>query len=139
LAAEALQDAFLKVFQHLDSFEGRSSLGAWIKRIVVREALTTLRRQKPAFDDLNDQTMQEEVIDWGQTPIDAEYLEQAIAGLPDGFRTVFLLAEVEGYSHKEIAAMLQVSEGTSKSQLWAAKKRLRSLLAPFSTSNSTLA
>ena len=67
------------------------------------------------------------IILWPEQ-LDGEYLEQAISQLSVGFRTVFLLAEVEGYTHKEIAELLGMSEGTSKSQLFHAKKRLQSIL-----------
>lgn len=127
LAAEVLQDAFLQVYRNIGSFEGRSTIGAWIKAIVVRTALRAVERRKPAFAELQPVHMSDQV-DWGAHPIDAEYLEKAILSLPDGYRTVFLLAEVEGYTHREIAEMLGVTEGTSKSQLFAAKKRLRELL-----------
>jgi RNA polymerase sigma-70 factor (ECF subfamily) len=127
LAAEATQDGFLQVFRHLESFEGRSTLGAWIKKIVVRAAIATLRKQKLSFDTLQEWHDTDQV-DWGMAALDAEYLEKAILSLPDGYRTVFLLAEVEGYAHKEIAALLNISEGTSKSQLWNAKKRLQEIL-----------
>ena len=67
-------------------------------------------------------------IDWGNVPLDTDYLERAIQSLPEGARAVFVLTEVEGFTHREIADMLQISEGTSKSQLHYAKKRLREIL-----------
>lgn len=128
-AGEALQDAFMQVFKHIGNFEQRSTLGAWIKTIVVRAALQKVERRKSNMDSWPED-YQETVLDWGSSPIDAMQLEQAIQRLPEGARAVFVLAEVEGYAHKEIAEMLNVSEGTSKSQLFAAKKRLRELLSP---------
>ena len=127
LAAEATQDGFLQVFRHIGQFEQRSTLGAWIKTIVIRAAISTLRRQKMAFETLQE-WQQAEQPDPMPAALEAEYLEKAILQLPNGCRAVFLLAEVEGYTHKEIATLLQISEGTSKSQLWQAKKRLRELL-----------
>ncbi|MEY3249521.1 MAG: hypothetical protein RL742_1564 [Bacteroidota bacterium] len=127
LAAEATQDGFLQVFRHIEQFEQRSTLGAWIKTIVIRAAISTLRRQKMAFEPLQEWRHTEQP-DPEPAVLEAEYLEKAILLLPSGCRAVFLLAEVEGYTHKEIAALLQISEGTSKSQLWQAKKRLRELL-----------
>lgn len=127
VAAEVLQDAFLQIFRHLSSFQGRSTLGAWIKAIVVRTAIGSTRRQHILhFEAVNDQTEQI-ILDWGDH-LDAEYLEKAILELPEGYRSVFVLAEIEGFSHAEIAEMLQISEGTSKSQLFHAKKRLRARL-----------
>lgn len=128
LAAEATQDGFLQVFRHIERFEQRSTLGAWIKTIVIRAAISTLRRQKTmAFEPLQEWHHADQP-DPAPAALEAEYLEQAILQLPIGCRTVFLLAAVEGYAHKEIADLLQISEGTSKSQLWQAKKRLQALL-----------
>jgi RNA polymerase sigma-70 factor (ECF subfamily) len=69
-------------------------------------------------------------IDWGNS-LDTEYLEKAIQSLPEGYRAVFLLTEVEGYAHKEVAELLGISEGTSKSQLFHAKKKLRDILTQY--------
>jgi RNA polymerase sigma-70 factor (ECF subfamily) len=129
LAAEVLQDAFLQVFHHIGDFQGKSTLGAWIKTIVVRTAIRKVKYKAAAFEALDSQN-DRETVDWG-TDLDLEYLEQAIQALPEGFRAVFVLAEVEGFSHKEISAALGISEGTSKSQLFYAKKRLREQLGPM--------
>lgn len=126
-AAEVVQDAFLQVFRHLGDFQGKSTLGAWIKTIVVRAAISSLRKRRIRFEALEDHN-EADSIDWGDA-IDTEYLEQAIRALPEGYRAVFLLAEVEGYAHREIAELLGISEGTSKSQLFYAKKRLRATLS----------
>lgn len=125
-ANDVLQDAFVKVFRGLGTFRGDSTLGAWIKTIVVRTAYSHLRKDKHFFepaDNLPPNTQ----VDWGHY-LDAEYLEKAILSLPDGYRTVFTLIEVEGYTHKEVAELLGISEGTSKSQLFYSKKRLREIL-----------
>jgi RNA polymerase sigma factor (sigma-70 family) len=125
VAAEVLQDAFLKVFHYLAGFEGRSTLGAWIKTIVVRTAV----RNIPSAGILVELDQRHEsVIDWGVHAFDSEYLEQAISALPEGCRTVFVLAEIEGFTHREIGEMIGIAEGTSKSQLFFAKKRLRLLV-----------
>ena len=126
LAAEVLQDAFLLVFHHIGDFQGRSTLGAWIKTIVVRTAIRKAKYRPAAFEEL-DCRHDQDTIDWGHT-LDTDYLEQAIQALPEGYRAVFVLAEVEGFSHKEIGALLGIAEGTSKSQLFSAKKRLREQL-----------
>ncbi|MBU6341401.1 MAG: RNA polymerase sigma factor [Bacteroidetes bacterium] len=127
LAGEALQDAFLNVFRHLGSFEGKSTLGAWIKTIVVREAVRKVKRKAIPFDPLPD-FEQSGALDWGALKLEAAYLEQAILNLPNGFRQVFILVELEGWSHAEIADLLGISEGTSRSQLFHAKRRLQSVL-----------
>lgn len=126
LANDVLQEAFIKVFRALPGFRRESTLGAWIKAIVVRTALSKIKRE-PQFETL-DGRYPEEPIHWGHR-LDVEYLEKAILALPEGYRTVFVLIEVEGYTHKEVAEMLGISEGTSKSQLFYAKKRLRETIS----------
>ena len=123
LANDVLQEAFIKVFRNLAKFRQESTLGAWIKTIVVRTALSRIKR-KTNFEPLEDHHTKHMVVDWS-TDLDVEYLEKAINALPEGYRAVFVMIEVEGYSHKEVAEMLGISVGTSKSQLFYAKKRLR--------------
>lgn len=125
-ANDVLQDAFVKVFRGLKAFRGESTLGAWIKTIVVRTAYSYLRKEN-MFPEPIENIPPSSQVDWGHY-LDAEYLEQAILSLPEGYRTVFVLVEVEGYTHKEVAQLLGISEGTSKSQLFYSKKRLRELL-----------
>ena len=129
LAGEALQDAFLNIFKHLDRFEGKSTLGARIKTIVVREAVRKAKRQPMRFDELVAYDNQA-AFDWSTLMLDAAYLEKAILDLPDGFRQAFVLVEIEGWSHAEIADFCGISESTSRSQLFHAKKRLRAVLSP---------
>jgi RNA polymerase sigma factor (sigma-70 family) len=129
LAEDVLQEAFIRVFKHLDSFRRESTLGAWIKTILVRTAYSHIRNQR-LFVENAEGTHDPEYIDWGGFS-SAEYLEKAIMDLPDGYRTVFTLVEIEGYAHKEVADILGVSVGTSKSQLFHAKKRLRETLQAY--------
>jgi RNA polymerase sigma-70 factor (ECF subfamily) len=126
-ANDVLQDAFVKVFRGLPSFRAESTLWAWIKTIVVRTAYSYLRKDKVFLEDIDNLTKQPKV-DWGHY-LDTEYLEKAILSLPEGYRMVFVLVEIEGYTHKEVASMLGISEGTSKSQLFYSKKKLREILS----------
>ncbi len=126
-ANDVLQDAFVKVFRALPSFRAESTLGAWIKTIVVRTAYSKIRKRKMWFEDI-DQVDLEPRHHLRHAPLDAEYIEQAILALPEGYRTVFVLVELEGYAHREVAEMLGISEGTSKSQLFHAKRKLREAL-----------
>jgi RNA polymerase sigma factor (sigma-70 family) len=130
-ANDVLQEAFLKVFRHLDGFRRESTLGAWIKTIVVRTALSRVRREI-RMESLEDHHLQDQIVDWGHH-LDADYLEKAIQALPAGYRSVFVMIEVEGFSHQEVADMLAISVGTSKSQLFYAKKKLRQSLAKYRT------
>jgi len=123
-ANDVIQDAFLEVFKHLSQFRGEATLGAWIRQIVIRKA--TKKKKIVVWQNLDDSPV--ESINWADDNINIAHLETAILALPDGFRTIFVLAEVEGYTHKEIATMLSISEGTSKSQLFHAKRKLRIML-----------
>lgn len=127
-ANDVLQEAFVKIFRALHKFRQESTLGAWIKTIVVRTALSKIKRQ-PSFEQLEEKHTKN-LVDWGDY-LQAEYLEKAIQSLPEGYRAVFVLIEVEGYAHKEVAEMLGISVGTSKSQLFYAKKRLRKILSKY--------
>lgn len=128
LSEEILQDAFLKVFKHINNFRGEASIGSWIKTIVTRTALEKVK-QKIQFESLEENTT-EEAIEWEHS-LDLDYLERAIQSLPEGYRVVFVLIEIEGYTHKETASLLGISAGTSKSQLYHAKKKLQKQLNQF--------
>ena len=123
-ANDILQDAFLEVFKNMGSFRKEASLGAWIKTIVARKAYKQFKNV--SFIDYSENF--NETAQWDQT-LDTEYIEKAILSLPDGFRTVFVMIEIEGFTHKEVGELLGISEGTSKSQLFHAKKRLRDKLS----------
>jgi RNA polymerase sigma-70 factor (ECF subfamily) len=92
---------------------------------VIRSALRKLKKNV-FIEEINDNTLN--IPDQQSCALTGEYIEKKIMSLPPGYRTVFLLIEVEGYSHKEVAEMLNISEGTSKSQLFYAKRHLRALL-----------
>ena len=125
-AHDALQEGFVDVFRHLAQFRGESTLGSWIKIIMVRKALKKLkleRRYEPLSEPMEDRCL----VTW-PNELSGEALDKAIRSLSPGYRAVFTLVEVEGYSHQETAGMLGISEGTSKSQLYHAKKVLRNKL-----------
>jgi RNA polymerase sigma-70 factor (ECF subfamily) len=124
-ADDALQEAFIQVFKDINTFRRESTIGAWIKTIVIRSALRKLKKNV-FIEEINDNTLN--IPDQQSCALTGEYIEKTILSLPPGYRTVFLLIEVEGYSHKEVAEMLKISEGTSKSQLFYAKRHLRALL-----------
>ena len=127
LAQDALQDAFVVVFQQLATFRQLSTLGAWIRQIVVHTALQTLRREQ-RMEVYDHERHQEPLVPWHDN-LTGEALARAIAELPAGYRAVFCLVEVEGYLHREVAELLHISEGTSKSQLHQAKRLLQVKLA----------
>ena len=125
-ASDSLQDAFIEVFRSLKNFQARSSLGAWIKTIVVRQGIKK-QKHKIVFEKLSTTHEDLRLEPWDEN-LNGEYLEKGILSLSPGYRSVFLLIEVEGYTHRETAEMLDISEGTSKSQLSRAKKILQEKL-----------
>lgn len=127
LADEVLQDAFLQVFRYLHTFRQESTLGAWIKTIVVRTAYKK-KKKLIRFEPLDNREGNK--IEWGNE-LDTDYLEKAILALPAGYRMVFILVEIEGYSHQEVGEFLGISTGTSKSQLFHAKKKLKAFLIKY--------
>lgn len=128
-AEDALLQAFLKVFQKIDLYKSQGSFEGWIRRIVVNECLNMIRSQKMLFVDIEApqlaQTLDYETLN---TQLEAEDLMNLLEKLPAGYRTVFNLYAIEGYSHQEIAELLQISEGTSKSQLSRARQLLQKYL-----------
>ncbi len=126
-ANSALQDTFLAVFRHLPQYRSEATLGAWIKAILVRKAYQNAQKHQ-GYILMEEIPVDTTAVDWGNDAIEGAHLEKAILSLPEGSRTVFVLTEIEGYTHREVAEMLNINEGTSKSQLSYAKKRLRDLL-----------
>lgn len=129
-AEDALQEAFISGFRNLENYRGDAAFGAWIKRIVVNKAINIVKRRR--FESIPD----DDRFDVAEYDDTAEYKEeltvdrvkQAIAQLPDGYRSVLTLYLLEGYDHQEIAEIMNISESTSKSQLNRAKSKLRELL-----------
>ncbi len=128
-AEHVMVGAFVKVFQQISSFENKGSFEGWIRRIMVNESLSFLRSEKAVFfiDDLPylEVHSEEERYD---TDFTLEEMEGFIDQLPIGVRTVFNLFVIEGHKHAEIAKMLGIQEGTSKSQLAHARKILQKQL-----------
>ena len=137
-AEDVLVTAFATIFKRIDQYRGEGSFEGWMKRIVINEALTFLRKNKK----LSMTTSMEEIpVDvTGMTPPDSleqEDLMQMIESLPDGYRSVFNLYAIDGFSHREIAEKLKISENTSKSQLSRARGFLQKLLAQTELSPKT--
>lgn len=126
VAEEVMLTGFLKVFTRLESFKGEGSFEGWIRRIMVNESISQLRRDKKLF--FKDETEIENSIEhvtYIESELEVEEIQKMIDSLPDGYKTVFVLYAVEGYKHGEIAELLQISESTSKSQLFKARKMLQ--------------
>ena len=124
-AEDVMVNGFVKVFKGLETFEHRGSFEGWIRKIMVRECISYLRkRQFVVYDDemLTAKAVPAQAED---AFMEVEYLQTMIDALPEGYKMVFVLYAVEGYKHHEIAKMLEISEGTSKSQLFKARKLLQ--------------
>ena len=127
-AEEALLLGFAKVFRALPTFRQEGSLEGWVRRIMVNEALMELRRREPLHLSLEDFTQPENLAATpatADTQLQADELLALLQTLPPGYRAVFNLYALEGYSHPEIAEALAISEGTSKSQLSKARALLQ--------------
>lgn len=133
LARDLTQDAFVRAFDRIDSFRGDSALSTWLHTVTTSVVLNGLRkvrriREREADLDYARGTAQQ---DQRAEPDLRDRLHAAIAGLPDGYRKVFVMHDVEGYTHQEIARALGVAEGTSKAQLSRARAKLRVELADY--------
>lgn len=126
-AKDVLQEGFLKIFTEIDQYTGKGSFGGWIRRIFVNTALDFIRKRNRLKE--RELLIDVEVGGYDDTPylkdISAEELMECISELPDTLRTVFNLYAVEGYSHKEIADMLQMPESTSRSFFFRARQLLQ--------------
>ncbi len=128
-AEDVMIHGFMTVFSKIGSYEGRGSFEGWIKRIMINEALCWLRRNKSMYLETDIEKADREP-DYGalSDSLEVADLMKMINDLPVGYRTVFNLYAIEGYSHGEIAAMLGISENTSKSQLSRARVYLKKKL-----------
>lgn len=135
-AEDLTQEVFIHLMRKLGSFRGESSLGTWLHRLTVNQVLMHFRRHRARREQAHDPHEERDAAATmignereGRTPVIEQIaLADALARLPEGYRTVFVLHDVEGYEHEEIARLLNCAPGTSKSQLHKARKRLRELL-----------
>ncbi len=131
-AEDILQEAFVTAFGRIETFRGDSTFGAWLKRIVINKSLNQLKKKKLelfSIDGQEDQNWKEDAPEEKNYPIlSVNEIQDAVQLLPEGYRVVLTLFLFEGYSHKEIAQELDITESTSKSQYNRAKKKLREIL-----------
>ena len=129
-AEDALQNAFIDVFTKLDSFRYESTIGAWIKRIVVNTCINHLKKRKLLTTEWDERIPEppESNYESEEQNFQVDRIKKAMHELPDGYRTVFSLYLLEGYDHAEIGEILNISEATSKSQFSRAKQKMRELL-----------
>jgi len=124
-AADILQEGFLKVFTKLDQFQFQGSFEGWVRRVMVNTALRAYQKQRFEFEQTGYERLPEMPIDPDAMALlsEAELLN-LVRQLPDGYRAVFNLVAIEGYSHAEAATLLGIQESTSRSQLTKARRQL---------------
>lgn len=130
-AEDNLQDAFVTIFKKIDQFKHKGSFEGWLKRITVNTALQRYRSQG-VFDIVNDQNIEEPIIEVNDDDnISIDYLLEIIQELPDRYRLVFNLYVLDGYSHSDIAELLKITTGTSKSNLARARQILKTKVLDY--------
>ncbi len=130
VAKDILQDSFITVFSRLSSFNHEGSFEGWIRRIVVNTALMHLRKTTlfVDYDNASEQIKNESVDPSALEVLSVADLMKIVDSLPPGFRTVFNLFAIEGYSHKEIGQLLNITESSSRSQYSRARKQLQQII-----------
>lgn len=131
-AREYTQDTFVRAFDRLNTFRGESAFGTWLGSIAISVALNGVRTRKRRHEREHDLELADGIPGKRDRvePDLRDRLREAMAELPDGYRAVLVLHELEGYTHEEIGGMLGIEVGTSKAQLFRARAKLREALAP---------
>jgi RNA polymerase sigma factor (sigma-70 family) len=131
-AEDIMQESFLSAFVKINTYSGKVSFGAWLKKIVINSSLDALKKKRLFTEELNEefveQDIAEEEIDANYKDVRIEDIMEAVNELPDGYRVVLSLKLFEGYDHDEIAEILEISNSSSRSQYTRAKQKLLSIL-----------
>ena len=133
-AEDLTQEVFIQLFRKIGSFRGASAFSTWLHRLTVNQVLMHFRRRSVKNEKTSeDGEMPEQVVSGTENPdkmpiVDRIALNKAIGELPNGYRSVFVLHDIEGYEHEEVSRIMGISVGTSKSQLHKARLKLRGLL-----------
>ncbi len=134
-AEEVMLNGFFKVFKHISNFNNDGSFEGWIRKIMIREAISFLRSKKDIEFPEEIKETESHSFNNIHSEIEVEHIQQLIDALPEGYKVVFVMYAIEGYKHQEISKMLNITEGTSKSQLFKARKMLQEKLKTQSTSD----
>jgi len=127
-AEDAMQEAFLNAFKKIDTYQGKVSFGAWLKRIVINRSLDYLKKRRVKFEEVNERSAGVEEDDIGYKEVDMDRIRNAIQSLPDGYRVVLSLHLIEGYDHEEISQILRISNSACRTQYMRAKNKLKEIL-----------
>jgi RNA polymerase sigma-70 factor (ECF subfamily) len=131
-AEDNLQDAFMTIFKKIEQYNNKGSFEGWLKRITINTALQCYRN-KGLFEIVNEDLIEDVVLEIDDDEITIDYLLKIIQELPDRYRLVFNLYVLDGYSHKDIASLLNINAGTSKSNLARARKILKDKIEYYKT------
>jgi len=134
-AEEVMLNGFFKAFTNLNSFKNEGSFEGWLRKIMVRESISFLRQQKQIEFSIEDIENSNDYSSAMENDLEVNDIQQLIDELPEGYKMVFIMYVIEGYKHHEIANMLNISEGTSKSQLFKARQLLQQKIKELNTTS----
>lgn len=134
-AEEVMLNGFFKAFTNLNSFKNEGSFEGWLRKIMVRASISFLRQQKQIEFSIEDIENSNDYSNAMETDLEVNDMQQLIDELPEGYKMVFIMYAIEGYKHHEIANMLNISEGTSKSQLFKARQLLQQKIKELNTTS----
>lgn len=134
-AESVMLNGFFKAFTNLKQFNNEGSFEGWLRRIMVRASISFLRQQKHIEFSVEEVTIPQNHSNNINTEIEVAQIQQLIDELPEGYKMVFVMYAIEGYKHHEIAEILNVSEGTSKSQLFKARQMLQKKIQHINTTS----
>jgi len=125
-AEDMMQEGFIRVFQYINQFKFEGSFEGWIRRIIVNVALKNIQKKKIRFEEITDNKNSESSLEsYAYSNLGEDDILKLINRLPEGYRLVFNLSVIEGFSHEEIAKILNIQPATSRSQLVKARKMLQ--------------
>ncbi|HXJ99087.1 MAG TPA: RNA polymerase sigma factor [Gelidibacter sp.] len=135
-AEEVMLNGFFKAFTNLSNFKNEGSFEGWLRKIMVREAISFLRQEKKIEFSVEDFEVNPEPTNNIQSSMEVNEIQFYIDELPEGYKMVFVMYVIEGYKHHEIASLLNINEGTSKSQLYKARQLLQEKINKSNTINT---
>ena len=136
-AEDNLHDAFITIFQKIKTYKNKGSFEGWMKRITIYKAIDKYKIEKPINIEINDDLLKDDVMIEDESELTIDQLLNLIQELPDQYRLVFNLYQLDGFKHREIASLLNISENTSKSNFHRAKLLLRDKILALNPSTKT--
>jgi RNA polymerase sigma-70 factor (ECF subfamily) len=128
-AEDIMQEAFLNAFRNIESYAGKVSFGAWLKKIVVNRSLDYLKKKRIRFEEINERmAIPDEPVFMEMEENSLENIQTAIGELPEKYRVMINLILIEGYNHEEVSEMLGISNVASRTQFFRAKQKLKEIL-----------